>query len=192
VDNPDFIPIALFQLGGDTEFVDVEDIFVRCYELAPDRFGWRTHDLPNYKTVSKALRDFEARNPGLLLKTADGLRRQLSAAGIEWLRDRLPSLEQTLVRVGRNPATRRPSQRILNELAENPLVRAFESGERPELVKYQVADALACVVDSPASVWRERLETYRAAATAGRRPNLLRFLEYVEDEHPEWFGGKTK
>ena len=79
VDNPELIPFAIYQLGGIGEFVDVEDIFVRCFDLAPERFGWRKYPYPNYKILSKALRDFEGSFPNYLIKNQDGLCRQPSA-----------------------------------------------------------------------------------------------------------------
>ena len=104
VDNPDIIPFAIYQLGGIGEYIDVEDMFVYCYKLAPERFGWRKHPFPNYKSLSKALRDFEGKHPKHLIKTPDGLSRQLSAEGLEWLKRRLPVLESVL----RIPGTSHP------------------------------------------------------------------------------------
>ncbi len=189
IDNPDFIPLVLFHKGGVGQFVDVEDIFVGCHEIAPERFGWRKYDYPNYKIVSKALRDFEGKHPDLLIKTPDGLGRQLSAEGVEWLRTRLPQYQEVVESTERFPATRRPGQRILNEISANPLVREFSSGLSPSLVKHEVADLLLCSPDSPSAIWKERLETYRSAASESNRPDLLRFLDYVKSEKPEWFGG---
>jgi hypothetical protein len=188
VDNTEIIPIALYELGGSGEFIDVEDIFVHCYKIAPERFRWRKHDLPNYKTLSKALRDFEGSHPSYLVKTADGLSRQLSAEGNAWVRLKLPLFDRVLRRPGANPPTRRRDQRLLNEFANSKLVQAFLEGGQTELVRHEVADVLLCAPDSPAVVWRERLETFRSAADAARRPELVGFLDYVQRNKPEWFG----
>jgi hypothetical protein len=189
VDNPDLIPYALYLLGGVGEFIDVEDVFVKCHELAPERFSWRSKPLPNYKSLSKALRDFEGKHPTLLLKTADGLRRQLSAEGVEWLKVNQTEIEVTIGAPGTNPPTRRPGQRLLNELADQEAVREFAAGGRPEFKKFQVADLLVCSPDSPPSVFRERLETYRSAAEEGGRPDLLAFLDFLKSEMSELFEG---
>lgn len=187
IDNPDLIPFALYELGGSGAFFDVEDIFLHCYKIAPERFRWRKHDLPNYKTLSKALRDFEQSHDSLLVKTADGLSRQLSAEGNAWVRSRLPLYEKLVRKPGSNPPTRRRDNRLLNEFADNKLVSSFIEGDTPELVKHVVADLLLCAPDSPAIVWRERLETYRSAADAARRPELIEFLDFVRDTKPDWF-----
>jgi hypothetical protein len=189
VDNPDIIAFALHQLGGAGQFIDVEDIFLRCFEVAPERFRWRKHSIANYKTLSKALRDFEGHHPDLLLKTEDGLSRQLSKEGIEWVNARLKVFQEVLSQPGANPPTRRREQKLLNEFAAHRLVRAFEKGSVESLQKYEVADLLLCAPDSPPAVWKERLETYRSAATAAGRPNLVEFLDYLASKRPEWFGG---
>lgn len=189
LDNPDIVPLALFELGGAGEFIDVEDIFFKCYELAPERFGWRTRPLPNYKTLSKALRDLEGDHPSLLVKTPDGLRRQLSAEGVEWVRGRMQEFRKTMTTPGLNPPTRRPSQRLLNSLRDTPLVQAFVRGERPVLKRYEVADLLVCSPDSPKSLWLERLETFRSAAADANRHELMDFLEFVRKSEPQWFEG---
>jgi hypothetical protein len=49
IDNPDIVPLAVYELGGSGAFVDVEDVFLRCHEIAPERFRWRKYDIPNYK-----------------------------------------------------------------------------------------------------------------------------------------------
>ena len=78
VDNPDIVPFVIYQLGGIGEFVDVEDILVRCHELAPERFEWRKYPYPNYKILSKALPNFKGSFPTYLIKTQDGFCRQAS------------------------------------------------------------------------------------------------------------------
>jgi hypothetical protein len=191
VDNPDIIPFALLELGGAGQFIDVEDIFLRCFEVAPERFRWRKHLIANYKTLSKALRDFEGRHPDFLLKTEDGLSRQLSKEGIDWLKARLDLFREVLSLPGANPPTRRREQKLLNEFASHRLVRAFEKGHLEDLHKYEIADLLLCAPDSPTSVWKERLETYRSAATAAGRPNLVEFLDYLRNSKPDWFGGEN-
>lgn len=190
IDNPDLVPFALYELGGAGKFIDVEDIFLHCFKLAPERFRWRKHDLPNYKTLSKALRDFEGRRSNLMLKTEDGLSRQLSREGLDWVTDRLEAFRAVLATPGVNPPTRRREHKLLNEFANHPLVKQFEKGTPPALSKYAVADLLLCAPDSPIAIWRERLETLKSAAHVAGRPGVVEFLEFVSREHPDWFGGE--
>jgi|SRR5579872_220195 len=130
VDNPDLIALAVYELGGIGCFVDVEDIFVRCYEMAPERFGWRKYPYPNYKNVYHALQHFEENHLEVLLKTPDGLARQLSAEGIAYVRKRLRRYQEILKRPGANPPTRRPTERLLNEFSSHRLTKAGHSRVR--------------------------------------------------------------
>lgn len=133
VDNLDIIPFAVYKLGGVGVFVDVEDVFVCSYKLAPERFGWRKYQYPNYKILSKALRDFEGKYPNYLIKTPDGLSRQLSAEGLEWLKEWLPDFERALNVPGVNPPVRRPIQRMLNDIEAEELPPTEKGGTIPLL-----------------------------------------------------------
>lgn len=190
LDNQKLIPFVVYDLGGAGKFIDVEEIFYRCWELAPERFNWRTRPLPNYKALSQALRDLEGSTPGLFVKTPDGLSRQLSAEGIEWVRERLPEFRELLGQPSASPPTRRPAQRMLNSLRDGAAVQAFLRGDKPELTKHELADLLMCSPDSPPEVWRERLETFRSAAEGAKRQDLRDFLEYARSSRPEWFEGR--
>jgi hypothetical protein len=191
--NQDIFAYALYRLQGAGRFVDVEDVYVECWRLSPSRFGWRKHQYPNYKVSSKAQRDFEKAHPELLLKTPNGLARQLTAEGVAWIRNRLPDFASLASGTTKAPAPRRPSHKIITELTTNPLVRAFLEGKPVELTKVQVADLLHCAPDSPRSIWKQRAATLRSAATDNERPDVMQFVEYIQRSHPEWFeeGDKT-
>lgn len=180
---------SLGQLGGTAAFVDVEDAFISCFEIAPNRFSWRTReDLPDYKKCSKALRDAEARRPTLLLKTRDGLKRQLTVEGQRWISANKPRMVAAL-HSGRTVAepTSRPRSRMLAEVERSNAFQKWsaEEGLTPE--KWQVAELLRCSPDSDWRIWRDRLEILRAAANGANRQRLLRFLDELAATHDEWF-----
>ena len=100
---------VLHELGGSVTFVDIEDVFFRCFEVAPNRFSWRTRrDLPDYKKCSKALRDAESRRPALLVKTANAFKRQLTVEGQQWISVHQRNLEGLL---GTGRVVQEPKQR---------------------------------------------------------------------------------
>lgn len=183
-DNPTIIARALYDLGGAGRFVDVEDLLYRAYELSPERFGWRTRALPNYKTLYKALRDFEAAHPAAILKTTDGLGRQLSAEGIDWIenQEQLPEPQDGTVRAQRSV------QRLLARLYASSIFEAYVSGSTPRPNRYEVAELLVTAPDGSPDIWRERIETYRAAARLAKRRDLMSFLDYLVMLDPERFG----
>jgi len=188
--NQDIFAYALYRLQGAGQFVDVEDVFVECWLLSPSRFGWRKHNYPNYKVASKALRDLEGTHSDLLIKTPNGLGRQLTAEGVAWVRDRLEDFERLASGQTKAPATRRQSHRVVSELTSSSMVKDFLGGERPELSKLEVADLFHCAPDSPRAIWQQRAASLRSAAKDDERPDLLQFLDYIEKSHPEWFRGR--
>lgn len=88
------VAFAVLQCGGDSEFVDTEDVAVAANKLAPGRFTWRKYpDQINLELIRVFLSD--AKKPakgGLLLGTgAKGWR--LSASGLAWVREHAAQFE---------------------------------------------------------------------------------------------------
>lgn len=53
--NSELFVWALYLLGGAEHDVDVEDIYLKCFAIAPARLGWRTKpEIPDYKKNSKS------------------------------------------------------------------------------------------------------------------------------------------
>jgi hypothetical protein len=181
---------ALGILGGADTFIDVEDVFIRCFDLAPKRFSWRSRpDLPDYKKCSKALRDAEAKGPHLLLKTQDGLRRQLTAEGQDWIKSnerRMVALLHSDLPV-QEPRTR-PRVRLLADVERSDLFQSWRRTGELSTEKWRFAELLKCSPDSDWRTWRNRLQSLRAAAKSAERLKTLEFLTSVAATHPDWFG----
>jgi hypothetical protein len=179
---------ALSRLGGATEFVDVENVFVTCFQLAPTRFAWRTReDLPDYKKCSKALRDAEARRPRLLIKTRDGLERQLTVEGQEWVRAHEARMVAILHsgKAVQEPRSR-PRVRMLAAVERSDAYQQWLSQKQlPE--KWEAAELLRCSPDSDRRIWSDRLEVLRAAANGAGHAEILRFLNELASTSPDWF-----
>jgi hypothetical protein len=191
ITNSDIFLWALDELGGSNDFVDIETIFWRCFELAPQRFSWRTRlDLPDYKKCSKALRDAEARRPPLLVKTGDSFGRQLSVQGQKWVEANAQRLRAQLKpgQVVQEPR-RRPRSRMIAEVEQAPVFAEWRAERAVPSEKWRMAELLRCSPDSDTDVWRNRLETLKAAAYAAGRKDLLAFLDTVASTHTDWFGG---
>jgi hypothetical protein len=182
---------SLHELGGGASFVDIEDVFIRCFELAPNRFAWRTKDnLPDYKKCAKGLRDAEARRPALLVKTRDGLKRQLTVEGQEWITENSARLA-ALLRPGRivQEPKQRPRARLLGEIEKSNEFDTWTLNRTVPAEKWRVAELLHCSPDSDPRVWNSRLEFLRSAAHAAGKTDVLAFLENVLECHSEWFNG---
>jgi hypothetical protein len=188
VNNQDIFLYALYRLDGAGQFVDVEEVVQECWRLSPTRFGWRKLKYPSDRTGWAAVGHIEAARADLMLKTPNGLGRQLSAAGVEWVRDRLHLFERLATQETLAPKTRRASFRLVMELAKHPWTLASLTGEQPmPIERREAADLLRCSPDSPKEVWRQRLNTLRSAAADNERSDLLDLLTAIEVDHAEWF-----
>lgn len=185
---------ALHELGGDDDFVDIEQVFLRCFELAPQRLSWRTRpDLPDFKKCAKALQEAEARRPQLLVKTGDTFGRQLSVHGQKWI-DTNEKRLRALLKSGQivQEPKRRPRARMLIEAEQASAFEEWRANPNAPIEKWKMAELLRCSPDSDVAVWRNRLATLRAAAHAADRKELLRFLNMVAFAHMDWFGGDIR
>ena len=186
--NQEIFLWALYRCGGASHFVDVEDVFEKCFELAPERFSWRTREIPDSNRAAHALRDAEAKYVGLLLKTADGLKRRLTVEGQKWIETRrtrfLDALESS--RLVREPRTR-PKARLLASVECSNLFRAWQSADEVPSKKWQMAELLRCSPDSNVEIWRNRIQALRSAAYDSQQKDILRFLDETMKVNPEWF-----
>lgn len=180
---------ALGLLAGTADFVDVEDVFIKCFELAPKRFAWRSReDFPDYKKCSKALRDAEARRPRLLVKTSDGFKRQLAVEGQEWVRANRPRMLRVVHggKAVQEPRTR-PRVRMLLEVEKSDVYERWGAEGVLPAEKWKIAELLRCSPDSDPRIWQDRLQVLRAAANGAERVQLLEFLDELGAAHPDWF-----
>ena len=183
------MPYSLFRLGAAGHYVDIEDLFLFAYKLAPETFSWRTYGFPCSYKLQGALRRFESSHPGFVLRSTNKRARQLTAEGVGWTRERLAHFESVLGGEGsRLPIRRGVNKQILDNLQGHHLIRDFAQNKTGTLPQFEVAEMLMCSCDSPKTVWRERLATYRSAAKMAEKEDELRFLDYLGYHHADWFG----
>lgn len=184
---------ALHQLGGSSFVVDIEDVSVRCFEIAPARFSWRTKaTIPDYKKCAKALQEAEVRRPRMLVKTGDSFGRQLTAEGQKWIQANTKRLQRVLDTAVPVPEPKgRPSSKILAEIENSGPYQLWKGTGTVPHDKWRVAEVLRCSPDSSPETWTDRLQSARAIAYSADRVPVLRFLDQVAHEHPEWFEGQT-
>jgi len=169
--NQDVFVWALHLLGGSDHPVDVEDIYLKCFELAPARLGWRTRpDLPDYKKTSKALQAVEAKTHVGLIVRVDQYNRRLSAAGRDWIQANSDVLIQRYSSANSVAATTRsPHERLRRR------IRASHIFTESNLDLASIAEILECSPASDRSVWNARVEQLQIAADALQDDSLRDF-----------------
>lgn len=171
--NTDVFVWALYVLNGADKPVDVEDIYLKVFEIAPLRFGWRTRpDLPNFKKTAKALQEVEAKSHvGLLQRTSANLRR-LSPAGKTWVEQNRHTLEATYgVSVVEAPSNSELTKRV-KSLTSNPVYSIWRSGAEISMTHLSVL--LNCSKSSAQVVWENRLTDLEQLGSLTKDEEILR------------------
>lgn len=179
--NQDLLVWALHRLGGAERFVDVEDVFLECFAIAPARLAWRTRpDLPDYKKCSKALQSVEATtHVGLLLRKGRYYRR-LTEQGRDWVRSHEATLIQMYgARAETKSITSRDQQRRLAELRRHELFAVWQEEPGFTATKADLADLLDCTSSSGTNVWRDRVDGLRQVAAGADDESLRGFVDWV-------------
>ena len=188
--NADLLVWATFILGGHEQWVDVEEMYLKAFELAPARLSWRTRsDIPDYKKCAKALQELEdakrSEHLGLLAKQGSYLRK-LTDDGYRWCKTYQTTLSK-LYSGGFVPsAVTQEAGRAIRDLEKAEVFHRFQQLGRLDCDLWELAEVMRCMVDSSLVVWAARLDSIAIAATANGRQDILEFVEasrtYVENE----------
>lgn len=181
--NPDLIVWALYLAGGAENWVDVEDLYLKAFELAPARLSWRTRqDIPDYKKCAKALQEVEDSNSPRYLPVFiknGAYERRLAADGAKWCdlyRERLTALYGG----GSVPASpRQVESRRIRELRASALFKQWESGDSIKPSRIQVADLLECSPGSEKKIFDLRLDQALEAARKLDDSATARFVGWL-------------
>lgn len=91
--NLEVIAIAVFLLGGESQFVHTEDVAVKANEIAPGRFTWIKYaEQINIHTVMTHLWDAKSERKGSLLLGSEREGWMLTTTGLELARRRVHGL----------------------------------------------------------------------------------------------------
>ncbi len=185
----DYALVALLRLGGDSSMVDIEDIAVESYRLAPRRFRWRRHDYPDHELVRVVLSDANKRGLNLVLVDRKG--RMLSVDGVRRATDVLhrlnladaPDLDSTL---------RRKSLADLARMEAHPAYLRWRLEGIKSVDAVDLADLARCSSSAPFAVFIDRLRRSQAFAVEWKRDDLARFLSEAVEQLPTMLtGGRT-
>jgi hypothetical protein len=91
--NHEIVTLAVYLLGGDTQYVDTEDIAVKANEIAPGRFTWRKYsDQINIENVRAFLSDAKKEKNGAFLRGAGKDGWLLTESGMAFAKARVAAL----------------------------------------------------------------------------------------------------
>lgn len=179
--NSDLTIYACYLAGGYERWLDVEELYLKAFELAPARLSWRTRpDLPDYKKCAKALAEVEdpkrSERVGLLQKQGKYMRK-LSANGFAWCK-KYESVLESLYKGGVVPtAAVQEASRMIRNLEKTEAFKKFSKTGNLESPLWELAEAFQCMVDSDDGVWVGRFDQMTVLAQNNKRVDVLQFIE---------------
>lgn len=188
--NQDVFVWALYLLGGADKDVDVEAIYLKCFELAPARLGWRTRpDLPDYKKTSKALQSVESKTHAGLVHKPNALHRRLTPEGVAWVERHGPVLRRTYSGSVAPSAATNQLERVRQMVQKSSAWREWRAGNEVDLV--MVGQALQSSAGSPPEIWDGRIHEVIRAADVLEDEELRQFAGFVRRLRAELKGGNA-
>lgn len=179
--NQDALVFALYLLNGADQDVDVEEMFLKCHELAPARLSWRTRpDIPDYKKVSKALQSVEASTHIGLFHRTNQYARRLTLDGVRWVETYLSILEKVYSNspVQASKATNM-HERKRHEIKSSDVWTLYKSDPN-SLTVVDFASVLQCSAASSPVTWASRVHDVKRAADVLKDGELMSFAQLVE------------
>lgn len=179
--NQDVFVWALYLLGGADRDVDVEAVYLKSFDLAPARLGWRTKpELPDYKKTAKALQSVEASTHVGLVHKVGPYTRRLTSDGSAWV-ERYREILETTYALSKNVSAPKGSnlEHKRNAMKSSVAFSQWSANEPVELG--DLADAFECSPASPKRVWRGRVEELRRVVDVTKDPELEAFSGYINN-----------
>lgn len=94
--NHEIVTLAVYLLGGDTQYIDTEDVAVKSNELVPNRFTWRKYrEQINIDTVRKRLWDAVTPRKGSYLAGSEKKGWMLTSAGLNFATKNIDFMDST-------------------------------------------------------------------------------------------------
>jgi hypothetical protein len=137
----EILTVAVFLLGGDSRYVDTEDIAVKANEIAPGKFSWvKYREQINIHTVKTHLWDAKSERKGsLLIGSEKGW--MLTQAGLDLARLRISSLKGIKGQKKKLSESERQWMRTeRSRLIESPAFRKAANGQA-EQVTFEEAES---------------------------------------------------
>lgn len=121
--NPEIVTVAIYVLGGDASYVDIEDVAMKASELSPGRFAWRKYpDQINIFQVASSLSDARKEKNGNFVMGSMQSGWMLTDKGLKFAQERVRELDGA--DLSRKPQTAKERQwekvertRMISEIA---------------------------------------------------------------------------
>ena len=150
---------------------------MKCYELAPRRFGWERHEYPDIDRAGVALRDGKKAKNGAFITGDKRIGWILTPPGIDWAVEHVHAIGDGKVKG--SSVLSAADDRELRQLREHRLFGEWRAGNNRVSV-FQAADVVGLPADAPTGSIARRIIELESAARAGGRADVEGFLEWLK------------
>ena len=173
----DYALLALHRLGGSSHDVDIEDIALEAFRLAPSLFCWRRH--PNYPSIEAVRLSFKTLERVHRIRytvSPKGHERMLTVEGIKRAQEVAGLLDRRGDAPSPGDALRRPIHRDLARILAHPAYASWQAKGASGLDRLDLGDLIRVVSGSPASAYTDALLRAQSQATDAGQNDLAAFL----------------
>lgn len=137
--NIQIVCMAILEIGGNYQQVDIEDIAIKAYQINPDKFCWRKHpEMIDIRNVQYALKNAMLLKPPLITGSIkNGY--MINQAGIEFIKENNDNKSIKYFRT--------KTDKSIIEIEKNRLIKStayikYSKGEMPRITLRDFEDFL--------------------------------------------------
>lgn len=193
ISNMDIAMMALYILGGVKRGIHLEEIVVKCHEMAPGRFAFELRkykQFPDKSAVIYALGDARKEKAGVLVKNSGsrgtgGGKFQLTENGVRWVKRNEDRVNRGL-KIPSSVAPKQEVRRILRSVKSEIAFKRFLRDEMAKLSLYDLVDFLGCSFETSPSAVRMKFSEMKAKAELVDDADIFDFLRACEKRFPKF------
>lgn len=180
--NHQIVTLAVYLLGGETVYVDTEDVAVKADEIAPGRFAWRKYaNQISIDAIRKRLSDAKKPEKGGYLLGSFKNGWLLTENGLKFAKGKVKDLDE--MNLSRKPLGQQVRQWRRNERVRLLASDAFQKLKigKSDMITRQEAETFFRVDDYVVGKARER-KMVRILNTFGDDPVLGKVVKILADK----------
>lgn len=190
--NMEVVVYALALLGGVTKKVSTEDIAIKAFEIAPDRFSWilaKHSEYPDKLVAKTALEDAAKKRNGNYVigryardTSKDGW--TLTPDGITWINSNKKRIEVNIVKQENTPSLRPTDmKRFLSKVQSSAAYKQYiETGSIGEVSVYLILDLLQASPDAPKDIFKAKINRLKKIGQLSKDKEIIKFLTACENK----------
>lgn len=187
----DIVVYALFLLGGYQRRIHTEDIAIKCFEIARDRFSWTKY--PQYPDIQPVRFALEKSKP-LIIGSSERKRTdvimgwRLTKDGLKWIEENKNKIEESIGNKQIPTGRLTDSKRVKTLLTSSAFKKYQECAGKCEMPHVDIIESLNCTVNTKPEVIFERIDQLSSISHVLKQQQAIEYLDYCQKRCIEIWG----